>query len=278
MQDLQVIIKESGLEKTKAQVLLDNFSGYFQLASEWETKAKTIKVTDASQEADMKMARIGRLELREKRLHIEKTRKELKEQSLREGKAIDGIANVLKSVIVPIEQYLEKQEKFVEIQEEKKKEAIRIEIEKKTEEEIIAKEKAEAEERERIRLENERLKIEAQKREENAKAEREEHEKVLAQERAKAEAERKKQEDALRLERQKAEAEKRKQEAELLRQKEESERKQKEAEAKAKAEQDRIKKEAEAKAEAERLEKEKLQEKLKNLIECPNCGHKFTRQ
>jgi len=39
---LSVIVKESGLEKTKAQVLLDNFSTYFQIASEWEKKAKTI--------------------------------------------------------------------------------------------------------------------------------------------------------------------------------------------------------------------------------------------
>ena len=28
---LLIIVKESGLEKTKAQVLLDNFSAYFQI-------------------------------------------------------------------------------------------------------------------------------------------------------------------------------------------------------------------------------------------------------
>jgi len=110
---LSVIVKESGLEKTKAQVLLDNFSRYFQLAADWEKKAKTIVITDASQTAEMQMARTGRLFLRQKRIVIEKTRKDLKEQSLREGKAIDGIANILKALIIPIEEYLEKQEKFV---------------------------------------------------------------------------------------------------------------------------------------------------------------------
>jgi hypothetical protein len=117
---LQVLVRESGLEQSKAQVLLERFQDYFQIAAEWEAKAKTIKVTDAKQQADMQMARVGRLFLREKRIAIENTRKELKEQSLREGKAIDGLANVLKAVIVPIEEYLDQQEHFVEIEAKKK--------------------------------------------------------------------------------------------------------------------------------------------------------------
>ena len=144
---LSVIVKESGLEGTKAQVLLDNFSTYFQIASEWEIKAKAIVVSDASQVADMKMARVGRLFLKEKRTAIEKTRKKLKEEALREGKAIDGIANILKALIVPIEEYLEKQEKFVEIKEALEARRKQEEFDKKAEEEQIAKEKAEAEER-----------------------------------------------------------------------------------------------------------------------------------
>lgn len=258
------MVEESGLEKTKAQILLDNFKNYFEVAAKWEAQAKTIKVISENQESDMKIARVGRLELRDMRITLEKKRKELKEQSLREGKAIDGIANALKAVIIPIEEYLEQQEKFVEIQENKKREAMRIEIEKKLEEERIAKEKAEEEERLRIKLENEKLKKEAEQRE-----------KLLFEERAKAEAERKKQDETLRLEREKAELEKRKQEEELRKQKEESDRIQREIEAKSRAEQDRIKKEAEAKAEDQRKEKERLEELLKNQIECPHCHKTF---
>ena len=195
---LAVIIEESGLVTEKAKILLDSFSDYFDIAATWEKQAKTIVVTDASQIPEMKMARTGRLFLREKRIAIERTRKELKEQSLREGKAIDGIANVLKAVIIPIEEYLEKQEKFVEIQVAEEAERIRIEAEKKAEEERIAKEKAEAAERERIRKENERLKKEAEEKERamateraQAKAEAEKQQRILAEQKARAEAERK---------------------------------------------------------------------------------------
>ena len=245
--ELAIIVRESGLEATKAQVMLDNFGDYFKVAAEWEARAKTIIVKDASQVVDMKMARTGRLFLREKRIAIEKTRKELKEQALREGKAIDGIANVLKALIVPIEEHLEQQEKFVEIKAAAEAEARRIEAEKKAEEERIAKEKAEAEERERIRLENIRLQKEAEEREraitaERAKveAERQRKEKELAEERARVERER--------------QAEREKQERIL-------------AEQKKRAEAERAKVEA---------EKAAVEAKLKAMLTCPKCGHKFS--
>ena len=116
--ELFKIVESSGLEKTKAAFVLEKFQDYFKIADEWEKKAKVLSVTSPQQVAEMKMAREGRLFLRAKRIDIEKARKELKEQSLREGKAIDGIANVLKALIEPIEEYLDRQERFVEIQED----------------------------------------------------------------------------------------------------------------------------------------------------------------
>ena len=124
---LAVIVKESGLEQTKAQVLLSNFSNYFEIAAEWENKSKVLIVTDESQKAEMKMAREGRLFLKEKRVNVEKTRKELKDQSLREGQTIDAIAKILKNLIEPIEEHLEKQEKFIEIKEAERKAARKVE-------------------------------------------------------------------------------------------------------------------------------------------------------
>jgi len=118
MQDLQVIIKEHGLEPSKAKTLLEKFQDVFTLASEWEQKAKTLTVSASSQVAEMKMAREGRLFLRSKRIEIENTRKALKEEYLRGGKAVDGIANVLKAIIEPIEEYLEQQETFAEHEKE----------------------------------------------------------------------------------------------------------------------------------------------------------------
>lgn len=279
---LEVIIRDSALDTTKAKYILDNFQNYFEIASEWEVKAKSLVVTRADQKAEMEMARTGRLFLKEKRIAIENSRKKLKEDALREGKAIDGIANVLKALIVPIEEYLDEQEHFVEREQEKKEAAMRLEIEKRMEEERIAKEKAEAEERERIRLENERLKKEAIEKERQIAEERKKQEAVLAAERAKAEAERNKQAAIIAEERKKAEAEKAKAEAEKRAveekaRKEKAEQERKIAEEKEKVEKAKRKaKEAADKAlEAERKEKERLEEIMKNQIECPHCHKKF---
>ena len=118
-------INESGLDKTKAQVLLDNFSNYFEIASDWESKAKMLVITDITQRAEMKMAREGRLFLREKRIAVEKTRKSLKENALREGQTIDSIAKILTNLIVPIEEDLEQKEKYAEIKETERKAALK---------------------------------------------------------------------------------------------------------------------------------------------------------
>jgi len=125
--ELALIVESSGLEKTKAQILLDKFTGYFEIAAEWERKTKELVITDISQKAEMKMAREARLFLKEKRVEVEKTRKFLKDDSLREGQTIDAIAKVLKNLIEPIETQLEQKEKFAEIQEANRKEALRQE-------------------------------------------------------------------------------------------------------------------------------------------------------
>ena len=240
--NLEIIIKQSGLEETKSNFLLENFKNYFEIAAEWELKAKSIIVNNENQKAEMDMARVGRLFLGEKRRAIEKSRKSLKEQSLREGKAIDGIANVLKSLIEPIEEYLDKQEHFVEIKQKEEQEILRIENEKKLEEERILKEKSEKEEQERIRIENEKLRKDADENEKNRIA----REKEIQVEIAKVEAEKKAIEDKARKEKEEAD---KKRLSEI------------------------------AKAEAEKkdlLEKQKkLEEELSKQIECPHCHKKF---
>src|SRR4030042_1614299 len=87
--DLMVLIDKSGLSQIQKDLMTEKFGDAFQIAKEWKEKAYAIEVTDANQTAEMKMARVGRLFLREKRIAIEKTRKEMKESSLREGKAIE---------------------------------------------------------------------------------------------------------------------------------------------------------------------------------------------
>lgn len=246
--ELVKVINESGLDKSKAQVLLENFSNYFEIAADWENKAKMLVVTNEKQTTEMKMAREGRLFLKQKRVDVEKTRKQLKEASLREGQTIDAIAKILTNLIVPIENDLEQKEKFAEIQEAKRKEILKsereqelapysefvpygldlgsmgeddylkvvkfakaqlqekLDAEKKIEEERIAKEKADAEERQRMILENERLKKEAEEKERLLEIERKEAAAKLKAEQERAEKERLAIEEANRIEREKQEA------------------------------------------------------------------------
>lgn len=140
-ESLEIIIHNSGLEETDRDVIVKSFGDFEAVASDWKAKAEVIKVTDSSQVAEMKMAREGRLFLREKRIAIENTRKEMKEQSLRRGQAIDAIAKYLKSLIEPIEKYLDEQEHFVEIQAQKEAERIKAEVEAAAEAKRIEDEK-----------------------------------------------------------------------------------------------------------------------------------------
>ena len=233
---LEKIVKDSNLESTKAKYILDNFKDYFDLASEWEMKAKTLVVTRDDQVAEMKMAREGRLFLREKRLAVESSRKKLKEQSLREGKAIDGIANVLKALIVPIEEHLDRQEHFVELKKKAAEEQKRLEIEQKIEQERLEREQKEAEEKERLRIENEKLRAESEAAERKRQEERRKQEAALEKERAKVKA----------------------------------------AQDKAKREKEAREAKAREALRVEEEKRRKLEEELKSMVECPHCHKKFS--
>jgi hypothetical protein len=90
------------------------FKDSFAQAEKWRVQALAIKVTSIDQRAEMKLARTIRLELKGVRVAAEKTRKALKEDALRMGKAIDGVNNLLLAAIVPLEKHLEEQEQFGE--------------------------------------------------------------------------------------------------------------------------------------------------------------------
>lgn len=113
--ELQLVARNSDLEPTKVEALLSNFGTSYNLAKELAAGAEDILVTDESDTGLMQEARRKRLALKNVRVEVENTRKVLKEQSLREGKAIDGMSNIIKALIVPVEEHLEKQEKFAEL-------------------------------------------------------------------------------------------------------------------------------------------------------------------
>lgn len=181
MNQLAEIVQTSGLEQTEGKSIIDKFGSYEAVAKEWEAKAKAIVVTDASQTVEMAMAKIARKKFSDLRIEVEKSRKAMKEQSLRKGQAIDAIARFLVSLITPIEEHLKQQEDFIKIQEARKVEEARIEAERRAEIERIEREKAERAEQERIRIENQKLR---EKTEQQEKAMREDREKALEKQRA----------------------------------------------------------------------------------------------
>jgi hypothetical protein len=126
-QEITKLLENSFIEKTKLDYITEKFSEFTTIATEWSEKANAIVVTDESQIDLMKQAKEGRLILKAKRIEIEKTRKSLKEQSLNEGRLIDGIARTLTFLVEPAEKHLELQERFVEIQDQKRKAELKAE-------------------------------------------------------------------------------------------------------------------------------------------------------
>jgi len=126
---LAVIVKESGLEQSKGQILLEKFTNFFEIAADWERKAKELVITEVTQVVEMKRAEEGMKFLKSKRIEVEKTRKTLKEASLKESQTIDSIARILKNLIEPVEADLEKKanfEKYKIAEEREKKEKQRM--------------------------------------------------------------------------------------------------------------------------------------------------------
>lgn len=123
---LPKIIEQTGLSESKAGIITERFANYEEKAAEWSELAKGLIVTDENDRAKMKMARDGRLFLRQLRLNVEATRKELKEEYLQGGRAVDHVAKHLVSLIAPTEDYLQEQETFALRAATARKEALRV--------------------------------------------------------------------------------------------------------------------------------------------------------
>lgn len=117
--EIETVINQSGLQPTKAEVLTASFSKYFANAKSIVGEVQGLEVKDEADIVGMQKAREARLKLKNIRVEAEKVRVKLKEDSRREGLAIDGVNNVLKALIIPVEEYLEVQEKFAENKQKK---------------------------------------------------------------------------------------------------------------------------------------------------------------
>ena len=109
--ELEKAVSETGLAPDGVQSLRNAFAPHFVKFHELATSAANVPPTSP------KVAGALRLEFKRLRIAAEKTRKELKEDSLRRGKAIDGVNALLEYQLVPLEQAMEKIEKAAEIAE-----------------------------------------------------------------------------------------------------------------------------------------------------------------
>ena len=122
---IQKIVTESGLSRGLGDDLVQAFGPPFAEASNLIAASRQIVVTDATQVTEMRAARTARLKLREIRTAAEKRRKEMKEDSLRMGKAIDNVAKTIAMLTEPEEARLEEAEKFAERAEAARKASLR---------------------------------------------------------------------------------------------------------------------------------------------------------
>jgi hypothetical protein len=255
---------DEGLEPDTALSLREAFEGYFRQADEWRQKAMAIQITRPDQVREMKLARETRLALREIRINAEKARKRLKEDSLKKGKAIDGIYNMLAYAVEPLEKHLLDQEQFVERQEAERKARLKSEREAALLQlgvDVSFYQLGEMEDATfQQLLETHQIAFEArQEAARKAEAERIERERQEAEERARREAEAAAERERLRAENERLAREKAEAEAKARAEHEAAEKARREAEEKARKEREA----AEAQARAEREAREKLEAELK---------------
>lgn len=113
---IALYLDNNQVEAETKSTLLQSFEAFFTQAQEWKDKASGLVITSVDQKEEIKQAKEARIALKNIRVNTEHKRKELKEESLRKGQTIDAIAKIITNEILPIEEHLEKQEKFAELE------------------------------------------------------------------------------------------------------------------------------------------------------------------
>lgn len=114
--ELELFLQENNVNESVAKKLTEHFKPFEEQAAEWAEKAKALVITDINQVQEMEQAAIARKALVKVRTSLTAKHKELKEDSLKYGRLLDGIKNRLISLTEPIEAHLREQEEFAERQ------------------------------------------------------------------------------------------------------------------------------------------------------------------
>jgi uncharacterized protein (UPF0218 family) len=118
-------VQAAQLTASTRDELLNAFGPHFTQMLTLTDQASAITVTDETQTAAMKAARTARLAIKKVRTETESTRKQVKEDALRFGKAVDNVAGMIKAECESVEKRLEECETFAERAESKRAEVRR---------------------------------------------------------------------------------------------------------------------------------------------------------
>lgn len=120
---LLVIVEQSNIEPTKGQQMMQLFVPYFKRMDEVERKISVLPTENPSKE-DVAMAKAIRKALRDNRLEAERVKKQGKETVIIEGRLYDNLYNIIDNSSKPLEKRCEAIEKWHEIQEATRIEAV----------------------------------------------------------------------------------------------------------------------------------------------------------
>jgi hypothetical protein len=117
------IVEQSNIEPTKGAQMMQLFVPYFKRMDEVERKISILPAENPSKE-DCEMAKAIRKALRDNRLEAERIKKQGKEAIIIEGRLFDNLYNIIDNSSKPLEKRCEAIEKWHEIEEAKRVEAV----------------------------------------------------------------------------------------------------------------------------------------------------------
>ncbi len=122
-EDLRTKVGELKISAEERDLLCGQFLPFYQKSLQWARDAGQIATIEDRKEQSKK-ARELRLKVRKARVATEKKHKELKEDVLHRGRAIDGLKNTVLKLTKPVEADLKEIEDYAAIEEKKRKDEL----------------------------------------------------------------------------------------------------------------------------------------------------------
>ena len=128
--ELSIVVEQSGIEKTKGELISNTLGQFFEKAGEWNDTIEALQINDVSEVGKMKMAKEGRLTLKNQRISckkiVEEKRLEVKAKMadyVLEDKLWLKAFQMIEATYKNLETKLEEKEKYAE-----RKERERIDV------------------------------------------------------------------------------------------------------------------------------------------------------